>query len=45
MDSCILIGDISDHLPIILCLDLHFTTPRAPKTPNKRILNEMGKGQ
>jgi len=43
MDSCILIDDLSDNLPIILCLDLHFTTPIAPKATNKRIFNEMNK--
>lgn len=33
MDTCILIDDISDHLPAMLCLDLYFTTSRAFNTP------------
>src|SRR6218665_1404699 len=43
MDSCILIDDISDHLPIMLCIDLFRTTSRVSTTPNKRIFNDKGK--
>src|SRR6218665_3232200 len=43
MDSCILIDDISDHLPIMLCIDLFLTTSRVSTTPNKRIFNDKGK--
>src|SRR6218665_2907423 len=43
MDSCILIDDISDHLPIMLCMDLFLTTSRVSTTPNKRIFNDKGK--
>src|SRR6218665_1312050 len=43
IDSCILIDDISDHLPIMLCIDLFLTTSRVSTTPNKRIFNDKGK--
>src|SRR6218665_2919389 len=33
MDSCILIDDISDHLPIMLCMDLFLTTSRVSILP------------
>src|SRR6218665_2230971 len=43
MDSCILIDDISDHLPIMLCIDLFLTTSGVSTAPNKRIFNNKGK--
>src|SRR6218665_2194650 len=43
MDSCILIDDISDNLPIMLCIDLFLITSRVSTTPNKRIFNDKGK--
>ena len=41
--SCILIDNISDHLPIMLCIDLFLTTFRVSTTLNKSNFNDKGK--
>jgi len=43
IDSCILIEDISDHLPILLFLNLNPPSTTNPVNLNKRYFNNLAK--